>query len=126
MWTDAHIAVRKSTHLLQGEAHCDSFSSQAARDYFVRVLRARSVHWTKPFTSSMPLGTLADLGRGKAELVAENVFLRQQLMILERQVKRPACTKTDRILLVLFARAVQAWKQALFLVQPETLLALTS
>src|SRR5436190_9191304 len=34
MWTDAHIVVRKSTHLLQGEAHCDSFSSQAARGYF--------------------------------------------------------------------------------------------
>jgi hypothetical protein len=33
-----------------------------------------------------------------------------------------ACTKTDRILLVLLARAVRAWKQTLFLVQPETLL----
>src|SRR5712692_9520351 len=37
-------------------------------------------------------------------------------------VKRPACTKTDRMLLVLLARAVQTWKQALFIVQPETLL----
>jgi putative transposase len=37
-------------------------------------------------------------------------------------VKRPACTHRDRIFLVLLARAVRAWKQALFLVQPETLL----
>ena len=88
----------------------------------VKLLRARFVHWTKPLTSSLPLGTLADLGRSKAELVAENALLRQQLIILKRQVKRPACTKTDRILLVLLARAVRAWKQTLFLVQPETLL----
>jgi len=69
----------------------------------------------------LPLGTLADLGRSKAELVAENALLRQQLIILKRQVKRPACTKTDRVLLVFLARMVQAWRQALFLVQPETL-----
>jgi putative transposase len=37
-------------------------------------------------------------------------------------VKRPACTKTDRTFLVLGARAVRAWKQTLFLAQPETLL----
>jgi hypothetical protein len=37
-------------------------------------------------------------------------------------VKRPACTKTDRMLLVLLARLVRTWKQALFIVQPETLL----
>jgi len=37
-------------------------------------------------------------------------------------VKRPAYTKTDRMLLVLLAKAVQTWKQALFIVQPETLL----
>jgi putative transposase len=54
--------------------------------------------------------------------MAENALLRQQLIILKRQVKRPACTQTDRILLVLLARAVRAWKQTLFLVQPETLL----
>ena len=48
--------------------------------------------------------------------------MRQQLIILQRQVKRPACTKTDRVLLVLLARLVRTWNQALFIVQPETLL----
>jgi hypothetical protein len=92
----------------------------------VSVLRTHFVHWTKPPAYSLPLGTLADLARSKAELIAENALLRQQLIILKRQVKRPACTKTDRILLVLLARAVRAWKQALLIVQPETLLTLAS
>ena len=39
-----------------------------------------------------------------------------------RQVKRPVCTKTDRVLLVFLARLVRTWNQALFIVQPETLL----
>src|SRR5215469_8017541 len=122
MWIGAHIFVRKSTHLLQGAALCDSFSAQAARGSFMNVLRARFVHWTTPLTSSLPLATLADLGRSKGELVAENALLRVPLIILKRQVKRPACTQTDRILLVLLAQAVRTWKQTLFLVQPETLL----
>jgi putative transposase len=92
----------------------------------VKVFRARFVHWTKPLTSSLPLGTLADLARSTSELVAENALLHVPLILLKRQVKRPACTKTDRILLVLLARAVRAWKQTLFIVQPDTLLTLTS
>ena len=92
----------------------------------VSVLCTRFVHWAKPLTSSLLLGTLADLARSKSELVAENALLRQQLIILKRQVKRPACTKTDRVFLVLLARVVRTWKQALFLVQPDTRLALAS
>ncbi len=68
------------------------------------------------------LGTVVDLARSKSELVAENALLRQQLIILRRHVKRPACTKTDRMLLVLLARTVRTWKQALPIVQPDTLL----
>jgi putative transposase len=82
-------------------------------------LRARFLQWTTPLTSSLPLATLADLGRSKSELVAENALLRQQLIILKRQVKRPACTKTDRMLLVFLARVVRIWKQALFIVQED-------
>jgi putative transposase len=59
------------------------------------VLRVRFVDWTKPLTLSLPFGTLADLARSKSELMAENALLRQQLIILKRQVKQPACTKTD-------------------------------
>src|SRR2546430_17139549 len=86
------------------------------------ALQARVLRWIKPPTTSLLLGTLADLARGKSELIAENALLRQQLIILSRQVKPPACKKTDRILLVLLARGVRAWKQTLLIIQPETLL----
>jgi putative transposase len=88
----------------------------------LHALSSRLTRWTKPLSSSLPLGTLADLGRSKSELIAENALLRQQLIILKRQVKRPACTNADRILLVLLARLVRTWQQTLVIVQPDTLL----
>ena len=89
--------------------------------YFHRLQRL-ILKWTKPSRTSLLLGTVTDLARGKPELVAENALLRQQLIILRRQIKRPICTKTDRLLLVLLAKAVRAWRQTLLIVQPETLL----
>ena len=90
------------------------------------ALSSRLTRWTKPLMSSFLLGTLADLGRSNSELIAENALLRQQLIILQRQVKRPACTKMERVLLVLLARLVRTWQQALLIVQPDTLLRLPS
>ena len=87
-----------------------------------QLLQHRFVDWIKPSNTSLTLGTVTDLVRTKSELVAENALLRQQLVILRRQVKRPVCAKTDRMLLVLLVRMVRTWKQALFIVQPETLL----
>jgi putative transposase len=80
------------------------------------------LRWTQPTHNPLLLGTVMDLARGKSELIAENALLRQQLVILRRQIKRPRYTKTDRLLLVLLARAVRPWRQALLIVQPETLL----
>ena len=80
------------------------------------------LRWTTPSHTPLVLGTVMDLARGKSELIAENALLRQQLVILRRQIKRPRYTKTDRLLLVLLARAVRPWRQALLIVQPETLL----
>jgi putative transposase len=64
-------------------------------------LHTRYTRWTRPLTLSLLFGTIADLGGSKSELLAENALLRQQLIMLKRQVKRPVCTKTDRVLLVL-------------------------
>ena len=86
------------------------------------ALSSRFARSTKPFRTSLPFSTLTDLGRSKSELIAENALLRQQLIILQRRVKRPVCTKTDRVLLVLLAKLVRAWHQALEIVQPDTLL----
>jgi len=88
----------------------------------LHALQERVWRWIKPLTTSLVPGTFADLTRGKAELLAENALLRHQLIILRRQIKRPVYRKTDRVLLVFLARMVRTWKQALFIVQPETLL----
>ena len=81
---------------------------------------------TKPLHTSLLLGTVMDLTRGKPELVAENALLRQQLIILRRQIKRPSYTRTDRLLLILRARAVRAWRQALVIVQEDDASQVTS
>jgi putative transposase len=41
--------------------------------------------------------------------------------VLKRQTKRAQLTQRDRLLLVLLVRLVQRWKEALFIVQPDTL-----
>jgi putative transposase len=79
------------------------------------MLQERVLRWIKPPTTSLVVGMLADMTRSKSELLAENALLRQQLIILRRQVKRPNFRKTDRFLLVILTRMVRTWKQAIFL-----------
>ena len=50
-------------------------------------LQERVKLWTKPATSALAVGILSDLTRSRADLVVENALLRQQLIILKRQVK---------------------------------------
>src|SRR5438270_9443334 len=97
-------------------------SLQRLKGNCLDALSSRFARWSKPLRTSLPLSILTDLGRSKSELLAENVLLRQQLILLRRQVKRPSITRTDRILLVLLARLVRTWQQALVIVQPDTLL----
>jgi transposase InsO family protein len=60
--------------------------------------------------------------RSKSELVLENALLRQQLILLQRQVQRPKFSWHDRTLLVLLACKLRTWKDALVIVQPDTIL----
>src|SRR5919199_4726461 len=78
--------------------------------------------WARPPSGVHATGTGADLLRSRAQLLVENALLRQQLIVLRRSVKRPVLTRTDRALLVLLAGRVRAWRQALLIVQPDTLL----
>ncbi len=78
--------------------------------------------WGRPLALTHATGTGVDVVRSRAQLLAEHAFLRQQLLVLRRSVKRPAVTPLDRALLVLFAGRVHAWRQSLLLVRPETLL----
>jgi hypothetical protein len=52
--------------------------------------------WTKPATASSELEIVKDVLRSKSKLVLENALLRQQVIILQRQVKRPKLTNRDR------------------------------
>jgi hypothetical protein len=56
--------------------------------------------WVKPTNQSLVLSTVADLTRNRAELVLENAFLRQQVIVLSREKKRPPLTNKDRRLFV--------------------------
>jgi transposase InsO family protein len=65
---------------------------------------------------------MADLTRSRGQLIAENAFLRQQLSVASRSVKRPGLRGHERGLLVLLARLLPGWRSALLLVKPETVL----
>jgi hypothetical protein len=62
-----------------------------------------------------------DLTRAKSELLLENMLLRQQLIVLKRQAKRPALTWRDRKLFVLLASRLRTWKQALLILSERHL-----
>jgi hypothetical protein len=85
-------------------------------------IESRFKQWTRPAKRNQIMSTVADLKRSKPELIAENMFLRQQLIVLERQVKRPQLTQRDRQILVLLASRIAGWREALVVVKPDTLL----
>jgi putative transposase len=89
----------------------------------IDAVRRQLLRQIRPATAgSLVIGAAADLLRSRSELVAENTLLRQQLIVLARAAKRPRLSPPDRPLLVLLASRVPAWRQALLIVQPETLL----
>jgi hypothetical protein len=53
--------------------------------------------WTKPIANPVIMGALSDLHRNRTDLVLENALLRQQLIVLTRQVKRPQLIQGDRL-----------------------------
>jgi len=78
--------------------------------------------WTKPITTGPTIGTVIDSTRSRQELILENALLRQQLLVLNRQVKRPKLRVRDRAVLVWLASRVATWKTAVLIVKPETVL----
>ena len=89
---------------------------------FLHWLQERIKHRIKPATSVLIIGILSDLTRSHTDLVVENALLRQQLIVLNRQVKRPQLTNPERFRLVFLSHFTTFWKQALHIVQPDTLL----
>jgi putative transposase len=78
--------------------------------------------WTKPITATPVVGALRDVARSRHELILENALLRQQLLVLQRQNKRPRLLGWDRAVIVGLASRVATWKNALLIVKPETVL----
>ena len=55
-----------------------------------------------------------------AALVAENLALRQQIIVLQRGIKRPRIKRRDRIFWAWLSRLWADWRSALVIVQPDT------
>jgi hypothetical protein len=53
---------------------------------------------SKPAFPSMAVESRSDLRRSRKDLIIENAILRQQLIVLNRQVKRPQLTQGDRVI----------------------------
>ena len=85
-------------------------------------LQERIKHWTKPSSAVLIIDILSDLTRSHTELVVENALLRQQLIVLNRQVKRLLLTNSDRFHPVFLSHFTAFWKQTLHIVHPDTLL----
>jgi transposase InsO family protein len=56
----------------------------------------------------------------RSSLVAENLALRQQLAVLQRNTKRPKLRNRDRIFWAWLSRLWNGWRSTLLIVQPET------
>ena len=58
----------------------------------------------------------------RADLIAENLCLRQQLIVLQRRMPRPRLRAGDRRFWILACRWVPRWRESLLVVQPATVL----
>jgi transposase InsO family protein len=58
--------------------------------------------------------------RSRRDLILENLALRQQLVALKRRRPQPRLVAIDRLFWVMLRRIWRGWRQALILVQPET------
>lgn len=68
------------------------------------------------------LNYLRDLLRPQHDLLLENLSLRQQILVLERQVKKPRFRDGDRAFWVILSQFWASWKIPLHLVEPQTVI----
>ena len=88
----------------------------------IHAVSATISRLTRPIVPRPMLGTVTDRTRNKPHLVAENLLLRQQRILLNRSVKWPRLTPAERGLVVLLASTVQHWQNALLVVKPAPVL----
>lgn len=66
--------------------------------------------------------SFADLAKNKSQLLKENLFLRQQIIILARSVKKVKIRKSDRLFFVFFRRFLSNWRECLYIFKPATVI----
>ena len=71
----------------------------------------------------LPLSALRDTFRSRAALQLELFALRHQLATMKRTSSRPSLRPLDRLVWVLLFRLLPAWREALVIVKPETVIA---
>ena len=64
----------------------------------------------------------AAIFRPRALLIAENLCLRQQLLVLQRRHPRPRLSNADRRFWILASRWFDGWHDLLLIAKPETVL----
>jgi len=62
------------------------------------------------------------LATRQSQLIAENIALKQQVVVLRRTTKRASITDGERVFWVLMRRFHRGWKNQLFIVKPETVI----
>lgn len=72
--------------------------------------------------TSAGAGLARDAFRTRAQLLAENALLRQQLIVARRTARRPQLTTKDRTLMVLVSAFCRTWRDATHIVSPNTVL----
>ncbi len=78
--------------------------------------------WIRPRSTLAVAATAIDLVRSRRQLLLENALLRQQLIVMQRQLPKPRLSWRDRVLFVLLSRFTATWKSTLLIVQPATIL----
>jgi putative transposase len=66
------------------------------------------------------IGTLRSVCRSRRNLAFENLVLRQQVAVLKRAHPRPRLSDGDRFFWLLVSRLWSGWRDALHVVQPDT------
>lgn len=77
-----------------------------------QVINQKLKTLTKPMAASNGImgGLVGDIRRSKSDLILENAFLRQQLLILNLQVKQPQLKPRDRLFFVLLTSRLPNWR----------------
>jgi hypothetical protein len=83
--------------------------------FIIRLLRGDGLYLNL-------VGIMGLRSQPKALLIADNLCLRQQLLVLQRRMPRPRLEDADRRFWILACRWFSGWRSSLLIVKPETVL----